>query len=277
MSKKIDASLFRRGLKNREWDFKYIEKSKEESSLLFYKNFQIQNYITKLFNSHGLIVMMFKIEYSISCIVIKISIFDLNSKHINLTPQKTFKKFNNIINNNLIISLKNYYNVNKVSIKLKNLNKVFENNLIKSKHFKIEFKKNLSQLRVLKNNTKQLELIKLAFIIISNKNTAKLLSKFISYLLNNTKNKYSSNIFISFKNIFNVLIRSKVSKISGISILVAGRINGFPRAKKRQIKIGTLPVQSINFEIDYSKETVYTDNGTLGLKILICNKNEQNF
>ena len=42
MSKKIDASLFRRGLKNREWDFKYIEKSKEESSLLFYKIFKFK-------------------------------------------------------------------------------------------------------------------------------------------------------------------------------------------------------------------------------------------
>ena len=100
MSKKIDASLFRRGLKNNEWYFKYTEKNKEESSLLFYKNFQVQNYINKLFNSYGLIVMMFKIEYSISHLVIKIAIFDLNSKSLDM---KICKKFNNVINNNLII------------------------------------------------------------------------------------------------------------------------------------------------------------------------------
>ena len=270
MSKKIDASLFRRGLKNNEWYFKYTEKNKEESSLLFYKNFQVQNYINKLFNSYGLIVMMFKIEYSISHLVIKIAIFDLNSKSLDI---KICKKFNNIINNNLIIAVKLYYKVDKVNVKLKNLNKVFENNVIKSKQFKLEFKKIISKLKVLRNNTKQLELVKLAFIIISNKNTAKLLAKFISYLLNNNKNKYSSNIFISFKNIFNILIDSNISKISGISIIISGRINGFPRAKKKQIRIGILPLQSINSEIDYFKETVYTDNGTLGLKILICNKN----
>ena len=271
MSKKIDASLFRRGLKNNEWYFKYTEKNKEESSLLFYKNFQVQNYINKLFNSYGLIVMMFKIEYSISHLVIKMAIFDLNSKSLDIEIRK---KFNDIINNKLIIALKLYYKVDKVNIKLKNLNKVFENNVIKSKQFKLEFKKTISKLKVLRNNAKQLELIKLAFIVISNKNTAKLLAKFISHLSNDqNKKKHNINNFIYYKGIFTTLINSNISKISGISIIISGRLNGFPRAKKKKIRIGTLPLQSINSEIDYFKETVYTSNGALGLKILVCNKN----
>ena len=79
--------------------------------------------------------------------------------------------------------------------------------------------------------------------------------------------------FILFSIIIGSNLVSNISKISGISIIISGRINGFPRAKKKQIRIGILPLQSINSEIDYFKETVYTDNGTLGLKILICNKN----
>lgn len=264
MSKKIDASLFRRGYKNNEWDFKYTEKNKEESSLFFYKNYQIKNYINKIMYSHGLVVTLFKIEHSVSELVVKIAFFDLNKTN----KQKT----SDLINNNLIVTFKNYYNVDNVNIKLKNLNKSFENKVIKSKIFKDEFKKLLSQLKFLRTNIKQIEVIKMAFIVITNKNSSKLLAKFIYHFLSNKQNKYKGNIFISMKNLFKVLINAKISKISGLSINISGRINGFPRAKSRHIKIGTLPLQSINSIIDYSKETVYTANGTLGIKVLICHK-----
>ena len=274
MSKKIDASLFRRGFKNNEWDFKYIENNKEESALLFHQNFQIKNYINKILNSHGFFTMMFKAEYSITKLTIYISVFESNSHKITSTKKKksNSRNLNTLVNKYLLTTLKNYYKVNNINIKIKNLTKSFENKLIKSKTFNNEFKKILSNLKFYRKNIKQLEIIKVAFIVICNKNSAQLLSNYINYLISTQQNKYNTSIFLSFKTILTKLINSKLSKVAGISITISGRINGYPRAKKRQIKIGTLPLQSIASPVEYYRTTVYTNNGTLGLKTLICNK-----
>ena len=75
-----------------------------------------------------------------------------------------------------------------------------------------------------------------------------------------------------FKKVFNILIKSKVSVILGIKIKVSGRINGFPRAKSRLLALGTLPLQSIKYNVDYYESKAYTPNGTFGVKVWICQK-----
>ena len=76
MSQKINASLFRRILKSSEWDSKYIEQNKEESSLLLYKNIEIRNYLNRIFELSDLLLMTCKTELSGSKLIIFISVWD---------------------------------------------------------------------------------------------------------------------------------------------------------------------------------------------------------
>lgn len=279
MHRKINPVLLRRSLKNNEWNFKLMENNKEESSLLFYKNFQMESYLQKLLNSQGLFIMNSKIEYSISQLKLSIAVFDSNyqsSDSLNGTSLSLKgKSFNNVLKNNLLATLKNYYNVQNIKIKIKNLNKSFEDRIIKFRKFKYEFKKEIGKLKNYESKIdyfNQKDLVKLSFIIISNKNSSRLLTRYLKYLIDNSKNKSNMRIFIQFKKILSILIKSKFSKISGIYMYISGRVSSSSRAKKRKIKIGNLPLQTINSSVSYSKEAIHTNNGTLGFKVLICNK-----
>merc|ERR1712035_278378 len=101
----MGPTLFRKHLKKNEWNFKFAENNKEESSLLFYKNLQIENYLQKLLNVYGLFIMTLKIEYSISQFKIIIGIFNSNNKRI----KKDLSNINYIINTKLLITLQQYY------------------------------------------------------------------------------------------------------------------------------------------------------------------------
>jgi len=264
MSQKIDASLFRRILKKYEWDSKYTKLNKEESSLLLYKDIQIKHFINKIFEDNGLLIMTCKLEYSVSRVIIKISFVNHD-----INAQKLFIK--DIVNNNIVVIIKKYFGEINLIIKINDLTKSFENSVVRSKSNRAEHKKIMSQLKIFRNFPKQLDIIKISFIIISNKKSAKLLAKFLSYLISNQKRRHS-NILSLFKKILDILVKTKISKISGLRILISGRINGFPRAKKRLLKIGSLPLQSFDASIDYYKETAYTSNGTFGIKVWVCGK-----
>lgn len=279
MSQKINASLFRRSLKTSEWDFKHTELNKEESSLLLYKNISINRYIYRLFELHGLFVMSCKLEYSESSVTVNISFLEhlIYDKKVSSYIEKKLissKKdsVTKIVNLYLVPALNIYFNRKlSVFIKLNDLGKNFENTILKSKSYKNEHKNIMKRLRVFRNYDKSDEIIRIAFITIMNKKSSSLLAKTISYLITNQKRRHS-NILSLIKKIFDILIPLKLSNINGLRLVVAGRINGFPRAKKRLLKIGSVPLQSLNSSIDYSQSISYTPNGTFGIKVWICGK-----
>merc|ERR1712027_70462 len=70
-----NQTLFRLGKLHGDWNFKYINKSKEESSLTSYNNLKIKKYINQLFFIYGLLIHNYKLNYSNSEINILISYF----------------------------------------------------------------------------------------------------------------------------------------------------------------------------------------------------------
>ena len=55
-------------------------------------------------------------------------------------------------------------------------------------------------------------------------------------------------------------------------------MNGRPRAKHKIISIGNgVPAITLNSTVDYAESTAYTLNGTLGIKVWVCNNNKKNY
>ena len=273
MAQKVNSVLFRRSLNFSEWDYKYVKLNKEEASYLLYKNIEIKKYLKNLFNSYGFLIINFRLEFLKSGLSIQISfIQDIICNKLKFVNKSKKKVFTRIIKKSLMTVLNNYYNKKIfIDLKLIDLNKSFEDSLIKSKNNRLEYLKTFKALKNLKNYSNFLNLSKLAFIIITNKKSAKLLAKILSSLISSQKRRHS-NILTFINKIFDILIYSKLSLISGIKIQISGRINGFPRAKSRLLKIGSLPLHSITSIIDYSESRAYTSNGTFGIKVWVCVK-----
>lgn len=278
MGQKTNASIFRLGLKNSEWKYKYLEKNTEESTIFLYKNVEITNYIDTIFKHYNLLIHNCKIEYTQDNANIFISFFELkthgtkfslsNPEKINSAQhQKKLTSF--LIKNILTVCLSLYIKNKTINIKTQNLNKKFEIDLQKTKRYFLEYKKTLKVLKKFLKTAWQKNLIKILFISAAEKSSAKLIANTISIYINKHKKKHNYLLFL-LKKIFTILINVNFSKIKGIKISITGRFNGVPRAKKKIIRIGEIPLQSFNSSIDYYNSVSFTQNGTFGVKVWIC-------
>jgi ribosomal protein S3 len=284
MGQKTNASIFRLGLKNSEWKYKYIEKNAEESTIFLYKNIEIHNYIDTIFKHYNLLIHSCKIEYTYNTANILIFFYESNNSTFKFNSinskkkdslQQTFttnKKLTSFLIKNVITPSLNLYIKNKIiNVKTQNLNKKFETQLIKKKQYLFEYKKALKLLKNLLKTPWQKDLIKILFVSISEKNSSKLLADMISFCLNKQKKKHNYLLFILKKSLL-LLIKLNFSKIKGIKIVITGRFNGVPRAKKKVLKIGIIPLQSFNAHVNYYNSVSYTPNGTFGVKVWVCEK-----
>lgn len=267
MGQKVNQTIFRAGASNYEYNQKYLEKNTEESSLILYINVGITNYIETLFTSYDILIHTCKLEYTQTSLNIILNFFDLNSKNDKLVFGNNKKKLISFLITNLLpISLNLYIKNKKINIKTKNLNKIFENPKTK----KLIQKNVKSFKRILKNKSYK-NLIKVMFITVLEKNSSKLLAKMISIYVNKHKKKHYF-LFSILKKYFNILIYSKYSQIKGIKIYINGRINGAPRARSLKMQIGSVPLQSFESSVSYYNTTSYTQNGSFGIKVWVCEK-----
>lgn len=275
MGQKTNSFLFRLGLKNSECKFKYIEKNIEESSLIVFKNNEIKNYINNIFKFYGILIHNCRIEYSQTSVNLIASYYesqvDLKNHSFKSKTNSQKKKVLFLIKDVLSICLNLYLKNKTINIKTQNLNKDFEYKIKTNKQYFLEYKKSLKYFRRFLKNPIEKDLLKTLFISVYEPNSSKLIADSISLNLSKTKKRH--NYLLSMlKVILEKLISLNFSKIQGIKIVIKGRFNGAPRAKKKTIQLGLLPLQSFNSNIDFFNSTSYTPNGTFGVKVWICEK-----
>lgn len=346
MGQKTDARIFRQGVIKKNWDFKYIEKNNEESSLFLYKTIEIKKYLNKFFELYKMKISSCKIFYSNSSLQIFVS-FYISTKTIYLIKKKLTKTSKKLLTLRKLIFFNNKKKKNKEKLRLKLFKKnkkkpryrsrSLKQKLQTKKLQKIKNKKNLlinklnlyktvnlkgfqemlleslatytknkinisltlynlnnhkrlkhAQIKNLKIIFKQLkkfvrnsffkEAINILFINISKRKSAKLLADFLSnqFKLNQLRTDQMNisrkdNYFLGFlKQTIMLLIKSEISCLTGLKIVISGRFNRVPRAKTRSIQFGKFSLQSFNSKIDYYQSTAYTINGTFGIKVWLC-------
>ena len=80
--------------------------------------------------------------------------------------------------------------------------------------------------------------------------------------------------------VFKFIIEKKLSSkrniyfstISGIKFIINGKIRGRMRASSKCISVGTIPIQSLQKNIEFSKTHVYTLYGAFGFQIWLYRK-----
>jgi ribosomal protein S3 len=286
MGQKTNSTIFSLSLKNAEWKSKYLEKNLEESSLLLYKDVEIRNYLNQVFELHGLVIHNCKIEYSQSTTNFLITFFEKRTETMKFYEQtrqsnKSLSKIitvanskelvNHLVNNVLMIDLNMFCKSTTINFKTQNLNQKFEALVNESKANTFEYRAILHQFKRFLKTPLFKELIKVLFISVSEKDSAKLLAEAISYYFEKQKKRHGFVLFL-LKRALEELIPSSFSQVKGVKIVIAGRFNGVPRSSKKILKVGKVPLQSFNSSISYHEDTSYTANGTFGVKVWICQK-----
>lgn len=153
MGQKTNPNILRLG-KVKEWKSKYIEKKTTESSIIIFRDLEIQKFISKLFAKNGLKIQNCKLYYSENSLYIYISYYNstkpllLNNK-IKIQPTRVISK----------LFKKKIANVKKVTAKKQlYLTKTF-NKSLKKKSFQKQYllEKKTHRLNALKNFKSYLE------------------------------------------------------------------------------------------------------------------------
>lgn len=236
----------------------------------------ISKSVKKIFNYKNII---FKSKINIQQKSIKlnkkvkrIKILNYYKKFLSL---KAYKTINNLKLNSflepLFQSLKQFYpNLVKINLILTPLN----NNFLKKTNFyqRTILKKKLIKFKKYNRNEFFKEGINIIFALTSHQNSANLLANYIATTLKKLKRH---NFFLRFLKTSLTTFCSKkfLTAIKGIKIKIKGRLNGASRARYKKISVGKyMPVLSINSKINYSEATSFTSNGTIGVKVWICDQ-----
>ena len=204
----------------------------------------------------------------------RVKVLKYYKKYLQLKASKNFNTLNsNAFVNRLLESISHFLGERvQIMLTLKPLNNNRKTNLTKQQHKLL--RKKIVQLRKYQRNEFFKESINLIFSSVNLPNSANLISEFFSQ---NLKKLKRHNFFLKFiKNISSIFIsKTFSSKIAGIKIEIRGRFNGAPRAKSKIFQIGKhMPVLTLNAKINYSETTAYTENGTFGVKVWVCEKHK---
>lgn len=185
----------------------------------------------------------------------------LESKKYKTNQNLQNEKFLKLFINNIGLFFNKTHNV-KIICKQLNRQKTYEH-----KKNIILIKNKIINLRKFKNAEFFKEGLNLLFSAINKKESAQLISNFISYQLEKIKRH---NYFISFlKKFLTTFVKKKYAKINGIKIKIKGRFNGAPRSKNKTVLIKSMPLNTISSKIEYSQTTAYTKDGTFGVKVWV--------
>jgi len=304
MTKKINLNLSKSNLDNYSWKSKYNLFNKEDSSLLFYDEINIIRYIERFFALHGLLIYDCRCERSFKQLDIVINYYS----QLKVSQFVKIREINNYSNNTLSLKdfinlkkkekFKNYNPKSKKSdLKFSKTRKSFVEQLQESLYlytnkqliinliltnvnrsmsfdnFKYSetmvIKKLLIRLRKYRSykNINMREFINVFLIILRKKNSANFLANFLASQLRLFKRH--NQLFNFVKYSLTLFIESSISRLKGIQIVIKGRLNRKMRAKKTIIRIGQVPIQTLNNNMDYGQSVSYTPYGTFGIKVWV--------
>ena len=88
MGQKINPKIFRLGIKKTQWNSRYFEKKKEETTFYNYQNIQIQSYLKQFLFLNGLMLQKIKLHFNDTNLYIHVSYFS-TKKAFFLISKKT--------------------------------------------------------------------------------------------------------------------------------------------------------------------------------------------
>ena len=178
--------------------------------------------------------------------------------------------------NNLFFSHFNLFKNNFIVFTIKNINKELDNVLLK--FFFYKFKKFITILFNRRFNL-FIDFLKVTTLLCQNKIEAEQFLFVLGQIFKALPKRSHSRFLVFLRFLFKTIIcdlklleKYNDNNIKGIKFIINGKLQGKPRASFSCIQEGTIPIQSFNKNISFSKLHAYTLFGAFGLRIWILKK-----
>lgn len=259
----------------RQQNFKLNLLNSEPKPFLY--GFNFINQFRRSLNKKGVLLVNSNLNFLTNTSFFNIQLFfkSIKSKTYKLNfsllkSRKNLDDYKNFRINKLFITQFKLLKKSVTILRINNLNKEIDLKVIKFLY--LNFKRFTNLLFARRFNL-FIDFIKLTSLFIVSKidsNTYLYVLGQIFRLL--TKKKHSRFMYF-LKYLFTRLIKStsksQNSMIKGIKFIINGKILGKPRSSSSRLLVGSVPIQTLNSNISFSKTHVYTLYGVFGFKFWV--------
>jgi hypothetical protein len=123
-----------------------------------------------------------------------------------------------------------------------------------------------------------LDFIQISVLFLKQKIQATFLIKIFAEIFRILQKKMHSKFFNFISKYFKLLIsesgysfnkQKKIFNLKGIKIVINGKLKGKPRSSNYIHTVGSVPVQTLNYNIEYAKTHAFTIYGVFGIKLWV--------
>lgn len=217
---------------------------------------------------------VFLFDYSVSnqlnTLKFNLFVFFRTRKLVNYKKMllKTGLKKNSLYFLNLFNLFKNKQ-LNKIEFKICVLNKL-KNLKYKNKKLVVKLHKKFKSFKLKlfnKNFNLFFDFIKISSLFLIKKTSLSAILHVLSLIFCSLRKRVHSTFLFFLKTYFSFLISIQKTIFNGFKFVIFGKISGKTRASFKRIQVGSVSVQSIRDNIEYSKVHVYTRYGVFGFKL----------
>lgn len=247
------------------WPSKYFERKVRDYPLYSKKDLEVRSFVQKFFKQNGLILKDCKIGFLDNSLHVFISYYQILDATTSL-KQINLKEKIHLLTRHLFETISRFLCEKRpVRLIIQKSTNFFKNKFMGKKLVK----KLLVRLRRYKSNKFFKEMLNVLVSCVTQRNASYLLMHFIAKHL---KYQRSHVFFLTFLKKSVMAIKNIVkAPFKGIKIIIKGRLNNRPWARKKIISI----VSNVSYNsrnLDYAEKTVFTPNGSLGIKMWLSEK-----
>ena len=251
-----------------------------ESTKFFLYGFFFIKHFEKLLLRKGIILASKILNYENGQFFLNITTFFRSTKMISYKRKKLIynKPLVSIVKSSIFSNfIKNqfgFFNTNLVILNCKNLNKSLNKFIVV--YFYEQIRRFNSILFARRFNL-FIDFIKFTSFFVESKITSDCYLYLLGQIFRILPKRKHSRFLFFLKNLFKTIIelntRTKiVSSIKGIKFIINGKLQGKTRASSSSIQVGSVPIQSLEKNVDFSRLHVYTLYGAFGFQMWVYRK-----
>jgi|TARA_B110000093_G_C12907169_1_gene383032 hypothetical protein len=249
-----------------------------ENSKKFIGGFTFLNFLDKLLVNKNILLTNKELNFEGNKIFLNLSLFFRSSKILNYRRRgfNSIKKENSFYFKNIKSLFNNHFylfDTTTVNVSFKNLNRHLD-----KKNLTFLYKKFKRFVGVIFSRRFNLfiDFLKITDLFVQQKITATPYLFLLGQIFKVLPKRKHNRFLVFLKLLFQIIIKSKLlsnsNNLEGIKFIVKGKLKGKTRSSSSCIQVGSVPVQSIAKNIEFSKLHVYTLYGSFGFKLWIHRK-----
>jgi hypothetical protein len=254
---------------------------KQPKNIVF-TNYEVKNFLYGLkflnsfersLNKKGFLVLNKSLSFGPNTVFLNFSTFyktkkisDYRYNKIKFLKSKNLFLLKRLTLQNVLV--KNFFSLKKslFLINVLNLNKLLKRKDLTLMYFSL---KSFLNILFIRRFNLFIDFLKISSLFLNSKIDSAMYLRILGQIFCLLQKKSHTRFIFFLKVLFSTFLNNKINPLKGVKFIINGKIQGKLRASSTRILVGSVPIQTITANIEFSKVHVYTRYGAFGFKMWV--------